>query len=93
MNWKSTKRGIVSKEKKMELHESIRHTKVETTIKESEGFRLRMEKWESISPKGLFAIDLIQESLDEDGNVQYTSTYNFNMTKDEIQHLAYVLTQ
>lgn len=75
-----------------ELHESIKHTAKEMVIKESEGFRLRMEKWEAISPKGLISVDLIQESLDEDGDVLYTSTYNFNMTKDELQALAYGLT-
>lgn len=76
----------------MKLHESIAHTKVESIIKESEGFRLRMEKWEALSPKGLFAVDLIQESLDEDGEVIYSSTYNFNMTREELQQLAYALT-
>ena len=75
----------------MELHESVKHSKIETVIKESEGFRLRMEKWEGLSPKGLYAIDLIQESLKEDGTVAYSSTYNFNMTKEEIQRLAYAL--
>lgn len=75
-----------------ELHESVKNTAKEMTIKESEGFRLRMEKWESISPKGLFSVDLIQESLDEDGKILYTSTYNFNMTKEELQTLAYGLT-
>lgn len=75
-----------------ELHESIKHTAKEMIIKESQGFRLRMEKWEATAPKGLFAVDLIQESLDDDGNVLYTSTYNFNMTKEELQSLAYGLT-
>jgi hypothetical protein len=75
-----------------DLHESVKHTAKEMVIKESEGFRLRMEKWESISPKGLFAIDLIQESLKDDGTVAYSSTYNFNMTKEELQALAYGLT-
>ena len=75
-----------------ELHPDVAHTAKEMIIKESEGFRLRMEKWESISPKGLFSVDLIQESLDEDGKVLYTSTYNFNMTKEELQALAYGLT-
>jgi hypothetical protein len=74
------------------LHEDIKHTAKSTIIKESEGFRLRLEKWESINPKGLYAIDLIQESLDNDGKVLYTSTYNFNMTKDELQSLAHGLT-
>lgn len=76
----------------MELHESIAHTKKEMIIKESEGFRLRLEKWEGIAPAGLYAVDLIQESLKEDGTVAYTSTYNFNMTKEELQTLANGLT-
>ena len=75
-----------------ELHPDVAHTAKEMVIKESEGFRLRMEKWESISPKGLFAVDLIQESLKEDGTVAYSSTYNFNMTKEELQALAHGLT-
>lgn len=76
----------------MELHESIAHTKKEAVIKESAGFRLRMEKWEALSPKGLYAVDIIQESLKEDGTVAYSSTYNFNMTSEELQRLAYLLT-
>ncbi len=75
-----------------ELHPDVAGTAKEMIIKESEGFRLRMEKWEAISPTGLFAIDLIQESLKEDGSVAYSSTYNFNMTKEELQSLAYGLT-
>lgn len=75
-----------------ELHPDVASTAKEMVIKESEGFRLRMEKWEGISPKGLISIDLIQESLKEDGTVAYTSTYNFNMTKEELQALAYGLT-
>jgi hypothetical protein len=74
------------------LHEDVKHTAKEMIIKESEGFRLRMEKWESINPKGLYSIDLIQESLDEEGKILYTSTYNFNMTEKELQSLAYGLT-
>jgi len=76
----------------MKLHESIANTKKEIVIKETNGFRLRLEKWEGISPQGLFALDLIQESLKEDGSVAYSSTYNFNMTKEELQALAYGLT-
>lgn len=75
-----------------ELHQDIAHTAKEMTIKETEGFRLRLEKWEAISPKGLVALDIIQESLKEDGTVAYSSTYSFNMTKDELQALAYGLT-
>jgi len=74
------------------LHPDVAITAKEMTIKESEGFRLRMEKWEASSPQGLMSIDLIQESLKEDGTVAYSSTYNFNMTKEELQALAYGLT-
>jgi hypothetical protein len=75
----------------MELHESVAHTRKEMTVKESEGFRVRMVKHEVLSPKGLFSLNLIQESL-KDGKVQDTATYNFFMTKEECQALAYGLT-
>ena len=75
-----------------ELHESIAHTRKEMTVKESKGFRLRVVKHEVISPAGLMSIDLINESLKDDGTVGQTSTYNFFMTKDELQSLAYSLT-
>jgi hypothetical protein len=74
------------------LHPDVARTAKEMTVKESEGFRLRLEKWESSNPKGLYALDLIQESLNEKGEVCYSSTYSFNMTKEELQALAYGLT-
>lgn len=76
----------------MELHESVKHTRKEMTIKESSGFRLRLVKHECLRPAGLFSVDMIQESLKEDGTVGQTSTYNFFMTKEELQALAYGLT-
>lgn len=76
----------------MELHESIRHTKKEMIIKESEGFRIRMVKHEVLSPKGLFSIDIINESLKTDGTVSDVSIYNYCMTKEELQTMAYCLT-
>jgi len=76
----------------MELHESVAHTRKEMTIKESEGFRVRLVKHEVLSPKGLFSIDLINESLKTDGTISDTSTYNYFMTKEELQALAYGLT-
>ncbi len=75
-----------------DLHPDVASTAKEMTIKESKGFRLRMEKWEALNPKGLYNVDLIQESLDDDGTVRYSSTYNFHMTKEELQSLAYGLT-
>ena len=74
-----------------DLHESVAPTAIEMTVKESEGFRVRMVKHEVISPKGLFSLDIIQESL-KDGEVQDSQTYNFFMTKEELQSLAYGLT-
>jgi hypothetical protein len=74
-----------------ELHESVAHTAKEMTIKENPGFRIRLEKHEVINPKGLFSLDIIQESL-KDGEVQDSQTYNFFMTKEELQALAYGLT-
>lgn len=76
----------------MKLHESIAHTRKEMTIKESEAFRVRMVKHEVISPVGLYSLDLIQESFNKEGEIFQTSTYNFFMTKDELQSLAYGLT-
>jgi hypothetical protein len=76
----------------MELHESVAHTRKEMVIKESEGFRLTLVKHEVISPKGLMSIDFINESLKSDGTVGQTSTYNFFMTKEELQSLAFGLT-
>jgi len=71
----------------MKLHESVAHTRKEMTIKENEAFRVRLEKHEVISPKGLFSLDIIQESL-KDGKVANSETYNFFMTKEELQILA-----
>ena len=75
----------------MELHESIRDTYKEMVIKEHEGFRLTLKKHEVLMPKGLFSIDMVQESL-KDGKVVDSQTYNFFMTKEEMQTLAYGLT-
>lgn len=74
-----------------QLHPDVLKTFKTATIKESEGFRLRLEKWEATSPKGYYAVNFIQESLNEEGEIWQTSTYNFHMTKEEIQHLTYCL--
>jgi hypothetical protein len=71
----------------MMLHESIAHTRKEIIVKESEGFRVRVTKHEVLAPKGLFSLDIIQESI-KDGQVQDSQTYNFFMTKEELVKLA-----
>ncbi len=71
----------------MKLHESVAHTRKEVTVKESEGFRVRVTKHEVLAPKGLFSLDIIQESLKE-GIVTDSQTYNFFMNKEELVKLA-----
>ncbi len=75
----------------MELHESVKQTYKEMIIKETDGFRLTLKKYEVINPKGLFSINMVQEGI-KDGEVISTETYNFFMTKEECQTLAYGLT-
>ena len=75
-----------------ELHPEVASTAKEMTIKENAGFRLRLEKWEGVSPAGLYAVDLVNECLNDKGEVWQSSTYSFNMTKEELQALAYGLT-
>jgi hypothetical protein len=62
-----------------------------TTVKENSAYRVRVESWESISPKGLISINFIQESLNKDGEVDLSSTYSYNMTKEEIGNLCKAL--
>jgi len=68
------------------IHESL--DVKEFTVKESNAFRMRVRSWEVVSPKGLTNLDFIQESLDKDGKVAHTSTYNFFMTKEDIKTLC-----
>jgi hypothetical protein len=74
----------------MMLHESVRDTYTETVIKEHEGFRLVLKKHEVLSPKGLFSIDMEQQSL-KDGEIVDSNVYNYFMTKEEIATLAAAL--
>ena len=60
----------------------------EFIAKEQPGFRVRVRTHEVLAPKGLYSLDFIQESLDEDGNVTMDQTYNFFMTKEEVQTLC-----
>ena len=90
MPWANTEHLKQLKEKMM-LHESVRDTYTETIIKESESFRLILKKHEVLAPKGLFSVDLEQQSV-KDGEITDTAVYNFFMTKEELQSLAYGLT-
>jgi hypothetical protein len=90
MLWQSTEHLKQLKEKMM-LHDSVKNTYKEMVIKEHEGFRLTLKKHEVLMPKGLFSIDMVQESL-KDGLVVDSQVYNFFMTKEECQVLANGLT-
>lgn len=62
-------------------------------VKENRSYRVRVESWESSAPKGLIAINFIQESLNKDGEVDLASTYSYNMTREEINNLCKVLSE
>ena len=64
-----------------------------TTIKENSAYRVRIESWECIAPKGLIAVNFVQESLNKDGEFDFSSTYSYNMTRDEINNLCKVLSE
>ena len=74
------------------LHPDVASTAKEMIVKENASFRLRMEKWECLTPKNLFAVNLVQEHLNDKGEIVDSSAYNFHMTKEELQALAYGLT-
>lgn len=63
----------------------------EFIAKENTGFRLRVRTWKCIAPKDLNSLEFIQESLDDDGVVRDTCTYNFFLSDDEVYTLAYAL--
>lgn len=67
--------------------------KKEFTVKEDNAFRLSVKTQECLAPKGLINLNFVQECLNKDGNVDFTSTYNFFMTKDEINNLIEGLKQ
>ena len=68
------------------LHESIKQKQF--IIKENPSYRMRVTQHEATAPKGLYSIDFIQESLKEDGSIRDAQTYNFFMTKEDIEMLC-----
>ncbi len=58
------------------------------TVKEDRAFRLRVESWEALAPQGLIAVNFIQECLNKDGEVDFTNTYSYNMTRAQIANLC-----
>ena len=62
--------------------------KKEILIKEDKSFRLKVRQWKAINPANLNAIEFVQECIGKDGGVDFTSTYNFLMTNEELNKLA-----
>ncbi len=58
------------------------------TVKENPAFRLRVESWEAVAPQGLVVVNFIQECLNKDGGVDFTSTYSYNITREKITNLC-----
>lgn len=67
--------------------------KREFVVKEDAAFRLRVKAQECVAPEGLISLNFVQECLNKDGGVDFTSTYNFFMNKDEINNLVEGLQQ
>ncbi len=65
---------------------------MKTVIKENEGFRLVLEKNPCLRPEGLNNIEMTGEQL-KDGKVVQSSTYQFFMTRDEMNVLAKALVE
>ena len=63
----------------------------EITVKESEGFRFRVKSWKCLTPNNLNAVEFIQECM-KDGEVDFSSTYQFFMTDEDMKTLAKGLT-
>lgn len=61
--------------------------KKEFTIKDEQAFRLRVRHWKAVSPSDLNSVEFVQDCM-RDGEVDFTSTFNFLMTDDELKALA-----
>ena len=58
----------------------------EFTVKDEQAFRMRVRHWKAVSPSNLNSVEFIQDCM-RDGEVDFTSTFNFLMTDDEIKTL------
>ncbi len=60
--------------------------KKEFTVKDEQAFRVKVRHWKAISPSNLNSVEFVQDCM-RDGEVDFTSTYNFLMTNEEIKTL------
>ena len=60
--------------------------KKEFTVKNEQAFRMTVRHWKALRPDNLNSIEFVQDCM-RDGEVDFTSTYNFLLTDDEIRTL------
>ena len=60
----------------------------EFTVKENKAFRLRVQSKKCLSPNDLNHVHFIQECFDKDGEIDFTSNYQFFLTDSEIKIIA-----
>ena len=60
----------------------------EFLVKNEKAFQLRVKIWKCKSPANLNAVNFISECKDKDGEVDFSSTYEFFMTDDELKTLG-----
>lgn len=65
---------------------------METVIKELPAFRLRVKKNPCSCPQGLNNLEFVQEFLNDKGEIDQTSTYQFFLDDNEIKNLCKNLT-
>ena len=65
----------------------------EFTVKENKAFRLRVQSKKCLNPNSLNYVQFIQEGFNKQGEVDFTSSYQFFLTDSEIKLLAEELTK
>ena len=60
--------------------------KKEFTVKDEQAFRMTVRHWKALRPDNLNSVEFVQDCM-RDGGVDFTSTYNFLLTDDEIKTL------
>ena len=65
----------------------------EFVVKEDNAFRLRVKSWKCLVPNTLNTVEFIQECKNKKGDVDFSSTYQFFMTDEEMHVLAKGLTE
>lgn len=60
--------------------------KKEFTVKDEQAFRVTVRHWKAVNPSNLNSVEFVQDCM-RDGEVDFTSTYNFLMTNEEIKTL------